>query len=47
MLGIDGGIGGAIAVLGLILVQAVVLYAAYGGLETVARKAFDSYSGGN
>ena len=47
MLGIEGGTTGAIAMVGIVLVQAVVLYVAYGGLEKVARKAFESYAEGN
>lgn len=37
MLGIEGGLTGAFAVVGFILVQAVALYVAYGLLESVAK----------
>ncbi|AFZ74283.1 DUF7512 family protein [Natronobacterium gregoryi] len=37
MLGIEGGVAGAVAVVGFILVQAIVLYVAYGWLESIAK----------
>ncbi|MDQ2052266.1 hypothetical protein RBH26_17475 [Natronolimnohabitans sp. A-GB9] len=37
MLGIEGGVTGAFAVVGFILVQAVVLYVAYGWLESIVK----------
>ncbi|ELY47058.1 MULTISPECIES: DUF7512 family protein [Natronorubrum] len=38
MLGIEGGLTGAFAVVGFILVQAVALYVAYGVLESIAKR---------
>ena len=39
MLGIEGGLLGAFAVVGFITAQAVVLYVAYGWLESIVQKA--------
>ncbi|ELY62222.1 DUF7512 family protein [Natronolimnohabitans innermongolicus] len=35
MIGIEGGVTGAFAVVGFILVQAIALYVAYGWLESI------------
>ena len=47
MIGIEGGTTGAVAMVGIVLVQAIILYVAYGWLETIARKVFESYAKGN
>ncbi|WP_186336468.1 DUF7512 family protein [Natrarchaeobaculum aegyptiacum] len=43
MLGIEGGLLGAFAVVGFITLQAVVLYVAYGWLESLVQKAVARY----
>ncbi|WIV65679.1 DUF7512 family protein [Natrialbaceae archaeon AArc-T1-2] len=45
MIGIEGGVIGAAAVVGVILVQAVALYVGYGWLESIVEKAVVRYRG--
>ena len=43
MIGIGGGLLGGFALVGLITIQAVVLYVGYGWLESIVERAFARY----